>query len=266
MGIKDAKRGAGSARQLYKGLSVAVLLAALWLHPTPAESYSKDPSLDSPSIKKKSKKKPKKSLAPIVREAEQLLADLGYWTGPVDGKPDTGSRHALIAFQKVEGRSPTGRFTTQELEALRTASTPQPLQAGPFHVEVDLARQVLFIVDEGGTVSKILPVSSGNNKPFMSREGAKVAVTPCGRLRVGRKISGWRKSELGLLYYPSYIVGGVAIHGSPSVPVRPASHGCIRIPMYASVEFSEMAPVGTPVIVHGCVGPGYAQTSRAPSN
>ena len=32
-------------------------------------------------------------------EAEQRLWDLGYWAGPVDGKFDSDSCHALIAFQ-----------------------------------------------------------------------------------------------------------------------------------------------------------------------
>jgi lipoprotein-anchoring transpeptidase ErfK/SrfK len=52
------------------------------------------------------------------------------------------------------------------------------------------------------------------------------------------------------LYYPNYIVGGIAIHGNPSVPVYPASHGCIRIPMFAAKQFSEINPVGTVVIVY----------------
>jgi lipoprotein-anchoring transpeptidase ErfK/SrfK len=77
------------------------------------------------------------------------------------------------------------------------------------------------------------------------------AVTPPGRFRVYRKLPGWRKSELGLLYYPNYIVGGIAIHGNPAVPSVPASHGCIRIPMFAAEEFSNLSPVGTPVLVYG---------------
>jgi hypothetical protein len=53
-----------------------------------------------------------------------------------------------------------------------------------------------------------------------------------------------------LLYYPNYIYGGVAIHGNPSVPAHPASHGCIRIPMFAAREFSEIATIGMFVIVY----------------
>src|SRR4030095_1326877 len=38
------------------------------------------------------------------RQAEQRLWELGYWAGPIDGKLDSASRQALVAFQKVEGR------------------------------------------------------------------------------------------------------------------------------------------------------------------
>jgi lipoprotein-anchoring transpeptidase ErfK/SrfK len=53
-----------------------------------------------------------------------------------------------------------------------------------------------------------------------------------------------------MIYYPNYFLAGVAIHGIASVPATPASHGCIRIPLFAAKAFSEMTPVGMPVIVH----------------
>jgi lipoprotein-anchoring transpeptidase ErfK/SrfK len=34
------------------------------------------------------------------------------------------------------------------------------------------------------------------------------------------------------------------------VPVYPASHGCIRIPMFAAKEFYNLAPIGAKVIVY----------------
>lgn len=186
----------------------------------------------------------------MINEAQQRLIDLGYWIGEADGKWGEASRHGLIAFQKVERRKRTGRLTPDELQALRAAARPAPGERGFVHVEVDLQRQVLFMVDAEGTVSKILPVSTGNRKEFTSEGWTRTAVTPLGRFRVYRKIEGWRKSPLGLLYYPSYIVGGIAIHGNPSVPTEPASHGCIRIPMFAAEEFSKMTPIDTQVIVY----------------
>jgi lipoprotein-anchoring transpeptidase ErfK/SrfK len=185
-----------------------------------------------------------------IREAEQLLSGLGYWTGAIDGKMDTASRNALVAFQKVEGRQTTGLLTRSELEALQNATRPSPIESGYAHVEADLGRQVLFVVDDGGTVTKVLPISSGNGEEFTSEGWTRRAVTPTGRFKIYRKVEGWRKAPLGDIYYPNYFLGGVAIHGSASIPTRAASHGCIRIPVFAAKEFSEMIPTGTVVIVH----------------
>lgn len=187
-----------------------------------------------------------------VRQAEQWLKDLGYWTGPVDGVWDDMTRHALIAFQKVERARATGRLTRAEWNALSVAAEPRPRETGPAHIEVDLARQVLFLVDGEGRVANVLPVSSGNGKPFKAKGWTAEAVTPCGRFEVYSKVAGWRVSELGEMHNPMYIVGGIAIHGSLSVPATPASHGCIRIPMFASHLLTKMVPRGTPVLVYGC--------------
>lgn len=183
-------------------------------------------------------------------EAEQRLSQMGYWTGPVDGDLDTSSQHALIAFQKVEGRPRTGKLTKDELKALRLATPPLARQAGYAHIEIDLSRQVLFIVDATGSITHILPVCTGNEKLYVDQGQTHKAHTPRGSFKVLRKIVGWRRSSLGLLYYPNYIHGGIAIHGSPAMPVYPASHGCIRIPMYASKELSQITPIGTEVIIY----------------
>src|SRR6185503_19064967 len=65
-----------------------------------------------------------------VKEAERTLADLGYWTGAIDGVPDATTRAALISFQKWEGRPVTGQLTIDELEAIRTAASPKPREDG----------------------------------------------------------------------------------------------------------------------------------------
>ncbi len=224
---------------------------------TPAKGFAyltaADPAqLVAPAARKaqRPRRRPARMSPEEIREAEQRLSDLHYWTGRIDGAADEGLRHALIAFQKIEKRSRTGRLTAEELQALRVAARPSPAEAGAAHIEIDLKRQVLFVVDADGTASRILPVSTGTGKPFTSEGHTRNAITPCGRFRVQRKLTGWRKSPLGLLYYPMYLVGGVAIHGNPSVPVQPASHGCIRVPMFAAKELNAMTPLGTPVIVH----------------
>jgi hypothetical protein len=183
-------------------------------------------------------------------EAEQRLSILGYWTGPVDGVFDSGSRQALVAFQKVEARKRTGKLTSEELEALRTAVRPLPRYTGYPHVEIDLERQVLFVVDESETVTHILPVCTGNEGFYVDHGQVHRAHTPRGQFKVLRKIRGMRVSSLGPLYYPNYIYEGIAIHGSWAMGVYPASHGCIRIPMFAAKEFSELVQIGTEVSVY----------------
>lgn len=182
-------------------------------------------------------------------EAEQRLSHLAYWTGPIDGTLDPAFRHALIAFQKVESRPRTGRLTKGELQALRLADRPLPKYAGYAHVEVDLQRQVLFLVNDTDLVTHILPVCTGSGGFYVDHGEVHRARTPRGNFKVLRKINGIRISSLGLLYYPNYIYEGIAIHGSWAMAVYPDSHGCIRIPMFVAKEFSSLVPVGTEVIV-----------------
>jgi hypothetical protein len=184
------------------------------------------------------------------REAEQRLWSLGYWAGPVDNKFDSASRHALTAFQKVEARPRTGILTTDELDALRRATRPRARFEGYPHIEIDLTRQILFVIDESGAISRILSVSTGNEERYVDHGEVHRAHTPRGNFKVQRKIKGWRLSSLGLMYYPSYIFKGFAVHGSLFVPAYPDSHGCIRVPMYAAKELSNLMPVGLDVIVY----------------
>jgi peptidoglycan hydrolase-like protein with peptidoglycan-binding domain len=184
-----------------------------------------------------------------TREAELRLSDLGYWTGVVDGLFDPATRFALIAFQKWEGRPITGQLTLDELEAIRNSGSPKPRETGYSHVEVDVDRQVLLMINSEGDV-RVLPVSTGNGKQFIDEGQTSVAYTPRGRFLVYEKANGWEQGSLGSVYYPNAISGGVAIHGFRTVPVQPASHGCIRIPMFAAREVSKLMPVGTIVLVY----------------
>lgn len=207
------------------------------------------PASQKAPVKKAPAKKAQITEAQIV-EARELLGQLGYWVDLEIKGLDASLYHALIAFQKVEGRKRAGVLTVKELEALRTAKRPQPREWGFAHIEVDLPRQVLFVVDCCGAILRILPISSGSGEWFTEGGRTRQAITPVGRFKVTHKIKGWRKSPLGLLYYPNYFHDGVAIHGNPAVPTVPASHGCVRIPMFAAQEFSEMAKVGIDVIVY----------------
>jgi hypothetical protein len=185
-----------------------------------------------------------------AKEAERRLSEMGYWTGPIDGAIDGTTRTALIAFQKWEGREITGRLTRDDVEAIINAPSPQPRDAGYRHSEIDVDRQVLSLIDGEGRITRIVPISTGSGRRYSEKGNRGLAYTPKGRFRIYGKVSGWKRSPLGLLYYPSYFSDGLAIHGNPSVPSQPASHGCIRVPMFAAQAISEMLPVGTIVIIY----------------
>ena len=125
-------------------------------------------------------------------------------------------------------------------QIMATSTGPAPLapDGEPNRVEVDLARQVLFLY-ENGTLTKILAVATGTS----------ATPTPIGRFRFNRFDPGWHTSRLGRLYNATYFVGGYAVHGSLSVPAQPASHGCIRISMHSARWFPSHIGPGTQMIV-----------------
>ena len=201
---------------------------------------------------------------PEVQALEEKLAALHYDVGKVDGVFDANTYHAVMAFQKVQGLRRTGRATPDVLSSVQTAGPPGALlpAGGANRVEVDLKRQVLFVY-KGGGLYRILSISSGNGKRYCVDGQCATAVTPGGSFRVTRRISGWRTSRLGRLYNPLYFNGGIAIHGSTSVPAYPASHGCVRITMSAASWFPGAVPNGTPVYVVG--GPRAAVPFNEPA-
>ena len=183
-------------------------------------------------------------------EAEQVLANLGYWITNVDGVSDDSTRQAIIAFQKVEGLKRTGVLTDQVLDSIRNASKPTAKYNGAAHVEIDITKQVILLVDENGEVTKVLSTSTGSGERYQSEGKWERAYTPRGKFVISRQIHGVRKAPLGTIYNPSYFNGGIAIHGSNSVPVTAASHGCARIPRFADKDFVDMVRIGMPVYVY----------------
>jgi PKD repeat protein len=148
---------------------------------------------------------------------------------------------AVIAFQKVQGLPRTGSVGPADWAALEHPRAPvlrYPDQGD--HLEVDKGHQVLLIA-RGGQVAGILPVSTA---------GLPGRFTPEGTFSIQRKVTGFDPSPLGVLYDPMYFTGGYAIHGNPSVPAYPASHGCVRIPMWAAGWMFDTNGIGEPVDVY----------------
>ena len=192
----------------------------------------------------KTKKKSRPLTSAELKSARQRLKELGYVSAA------GSNQSALVFFQKWEGRKVTGRLSRSDFDALMDASPLQPRDPGYKHVEVDLDRQLLLLVNHDGEVARMLPVSTGSGRRYNEKGMRGTAYTPRGRFRIYGKIAGWRKSPLGLLYYPNYFSDGLAIHGNPSVPSTPQSHGCIRIPMSAAKEMSRQLSVGTIVLIY----------------
>ena len=225
---------------IFKGLAAVLLtMALLVLTATKSSAGTKVKKRDSGPLSHAE-----------MKESERRLSEMGYLTGRVDGTIDSDTRIGLITFQKWEGRKITARLTRAEFNAIRDANAPQPKDSGYKHVEVDLDRQVLLLTDSDGVVKTILPVSTGSCKRYKEKRMSGLAYTPRGRFRIYNKLAGWRRSPLGLLYYPNYFSDGLAIHGNPSVPHSPRSHGCVRIPMFAASEISRQLPIGTIILIY----------------
>src|SRR5205085_2318710 len=86
-----------------------------------------------------------------VLKLEQQLAAQKYDPGKVDGRFDSATGHAVMAFQKVHGLKRTSRATSDVLNLIGTVGAPGPLLASGAanRLEVDLPRQTLQLWKSG---------------------------------------------------------------------------------------------------------------------
>jgi lipoprotein-anchoring transpeptidase ErfK/SrfK len=182
---------------------------------------------------------------------QQRLDALGYWVPTNSSGAGALTTQALYALQKSAGIPRTGNFDAATERALDEAVLPTPRSTSGYVAEVDKRRQVLMLVSNGRVV-RVINVSTGNGARYRSGSGYATAVTPEGNFSVQRQINGVRISELGELFRPKYFTGGYAIHGSPSIPPYPASHGCVRV-SNGAINFlwdTGALPLGTPLHVY----------------
>jgi N-acetylmuramoyl-L-alanine amidase len=189
-----------------------------------------------------------------VLELQKRLTELGYRPGDTDGRFGAATASAVLAFQEHEGleRDSIVGPEVEELLANPQGAGPKSSEPGP-RVEVDLDRQIMFIIDETGETT-IVNVSTGSGKQFQSAEEGKgivTAHTPTGEFTVLRVIDGLREAPLGTLYRPMYFDGGWAIHGNPHVPGYPASHGCVRTANWDQDFLWTVLSVDDPVSIYG---------------
>ena len=168
---------------------------------------------------------------------QERLLQLGFWNAGTDGEYGFTTKQAVMAFQKYIGLpadglvdAATADYLTNFVERGHASADTGTL------VEVDKAKQLLFVVVDGKTVWTF-NTSTGSGIPYEAQnknDPTKIekgdAVTPEGIFHTTReRPEGWWEGDLGKIYRPKYFRGGVAIHGMTSVPNHPASHGCVRV-------------------------------------
>jgi lipoprotein-anchoring transpeptidase ErfK/SrfK len=191
---------------------------------------------------------------------QKRLRALGYRPGKSDGRYGGTTLAAVWAFQKVNGIRPTSTIAKRTWDALEDPKAPKVLvkNGKPTRVEVNLTQQVAVLY-VGGAVKLITHISSGSNIPYCetaswqgkSQRFCGSASTPTGDYQTTWRDSGWHTSYLGRLYNPIFFNGGIALHGALSVPLYPASHGCVRMPMNVAQELPGLIGKGVPVSVRG---------------
>lgn len=211
---------------------------------------------------------------PQVERLQQRLQELGFDPGPVDGVYGDQTRSAVWAFEKLVMQVPRsqvrGRVTDEMWQRMQDPLVVMPRRpdaSSRNHTEIYLPEQVvIFFVDDraalishmsSGTGQEwceevtISPGEYGNEtgtEPLKRGECGR-SDTPGGIYEYYRRVEGLRQSGLGGMWNPVYFNHGIAIHGALNVPLEPASHGCIRIPMGTSDHFQSLVTDGDQVYV-----------------
>jgi hypothetical protein len=173
----------------------------------------------------------------IVRLLQHGLRRLHYAV-PLSGTLDAATQRAVLAWRKVTGQPRTFSASPGVIRGvLAGRGTFHVRHPGDgHHVEADLSRQVLALID-GDKVRRIYHTSSG--KPSTP--------TVQGRFKVYRKEFGTNSHGM---VDASYFIGGYAIHGYVEVPVFNASHGCLRVPIPDAASIQRWLRFGDVVWVY----------------
>jgi hypothetical protein len=176
-----------------------------------------------------------------IKWVEQKLADLSYLPGTINGVIDSKTRSAITAFQKWEGLTRDGNLNAAVWTRLQTASRPKPAKSGASNpwIEVNKTKQVLLYCKNGAVVYT-LHCCTGSASVGI--------VTPSGTFKVLRKTLETSPLYLPMYFRPSPSV--IAIHGYPSVPTSPASHGCVRTQLWDQDVLYPLIAVGTYLYIY----------------
>jgi peptidoglycan hydrolase-like protein with peptidoglycan-binding domain len=195
-----------------------------------------------------------------VADLQRRLAALGFWNAGADGGYGLTTTQAVMAFQKWRGLPATTVVDNATAIALNLQlCRPAAGRSTGNLLEVDKTKQIAYII-QNGQMKYIFNVSTGNGRSYdeADRNAASgrvigVAITPTGTFNTYREYDVARyEGDLGSLYRPKFIIGGVAIHGSPKIPNYPASHGCVRVanPVMDLIWNENLLPLHSTVWIH----------------
>jgi hypothetical protein len=169
-----------------------------------------------------------------IRALQSRLARLGYVVGR-RGRFDARTGRAVLAFRKVTRMARTTQATKSVMRRIAAGGGVFRMRYPSHgrHMEADISRQVLVLI-AGRKVQRIYPISSGK------------ASTPTvlGHFRVYSKTPGTNAKGM---VDSAYFIRGYATHGYPQVPVFPASHGCLRVPIPDARRLFNWITIGTPI-------------------
>jgi hypothetical protein len=191
------------------------------------------------------------STGAAVLTLQRRLVALGYWVVAADGTYDDSTEQAVWAVQKVAGLTRDGVVGPKTWAALARGALPTPRTRSGYVIEVDLADDVLMVVDDGH-LEHVLNTSTGGGYLYDSGSGYDVADTPTGVFHTYAAIDRMVTDSLGQLWRPRYFTGGFAIHGEGYVPAYPVSHGCVRVSDEAIdwIWSADVDPIGTTVDIY----------------
>jgi lipoprotein-anchoring transpeptidase ErfK/SrfK len=172
-----------------------------------------------------------------VRALQRRLRRFGYVVGE-RGRFDARTARAVLAFRKVTGMERTTKASAAVMRRIARGAGRFRIRRPDHgrHIEADLTRQVIALI-EGGKVRRIYPISSG----------APSTPTVLGSFRVYSKTPGTNAKGM---VHSAYFIRGYATHGFASVPIYPASHGCLRVPIPDALSLFRWIRIGTPVDVY----------------
>jgi hypothetical protein len=225
---------------------------------------------------------------PDVRRLQQRLKDLNFDPGRIDGLYGGDTMMAVWAFQSLVlkmTRDTVVDFVTPVMwDSMRgeVKITPRRQPGSPNHAEIYLPEQAMVIF-KGERPILVTHISSGtgtewceevvidpgedgnlNGKEPIKEGICGEAVTPGGIYYFYNRKLGLRESKLGTMWNPVYFNFGIAVHGAMNVPKEPASHGCIRIPIFISDYFPALVQYNDRVYVFDGVKEPEEYGSQSP--